>query len=144
MRSFELITLSHLQKYPDLGVVVAAINTVLYPLRWFKIFPFTNGNVLKIETLMQEVMRETGLHDFGGLEFVESYKRVAALPLYKAQALTNFGFISGRMEMKMFLTRRLQLNEYYKQHPEVLQTKLSAPVFVFGLGRYHSHFMYYL
>lgn len=44
------------QKYPDLGVVVAAINTALYPLRWLRVFPFRDGNVVKIQTLMKEAM----------------------------------------------------------------------------------------
>ena len=45
------------QKYPDLGAVVATINTILYPLRWFKLFPFVDGNTLDIEKLMQEAMQ---------------------------------------------------------------------------------------
>jgi hypothetical protein len=40
-----------------------------------------------------------------------------------------------RMEMKMFLTRRLHLTRYFRLHPQVLDTPLPAPVFVFGLGR---------
>lgn len=45
------------QKYPDLGPFVASINTVLYPLRWLRIFPFVDGNKLCIERLMQEAMQ---------------------------------------------------------------------------------------
>ena len=124
------------QAYPDLGVIVATINTVLYPLRFLRIFPFKDGLSLKMETLMQEAMKETGLNDFKNLDFVDCYKRVAALPIYKEQTLTNFGFLSARMEMKMFLTRRLMLNKYLKQYPAILDTKLKSPVFVFGLGRF--------
>ena len=106
-------------------------------LQEFKIFPFKDGIILNIDTLMAEAMQETGLHDFGeDLEFVGAYKRVAKEPIYRSQTLTNFGFISARMEMKMFLLRRLQSRDYLKRFPQVTDTALNAPVFVFGLGRF--------
>lgn len=83
--------------------------------------------------------QETGLHDFGdNLDFVGAYKRVAALPVYQSQTLTNFGFLNARMEMKMLLLRRLQAVDYGKRFPQVFDTPLKAPVFVFGLGRYSA------
>lgn len=86
--------------------------------------------------------QETGLADFGeDLEFVGAYERVAALPVYKAQSLTNFGFISARMEMKMSVLRRLQTRNYLKLFPNIASTKLEAPVFVFGLGRLLVHLL---
>jgi hypothetical protein len=113
-------SLHYLQKYPDLGVVVAGINTVLYPLRWLGLFPFLAGTTLDLEALMAECTADTGLSDWGDLGFVRAYRRVAQLPAYRAQAMSNFGFLSGYACLHFYLTSTLDLVYFYCRSSLVL------------------------
>lgn len=49
------------KKYPDLGLYVAIVNTVLLPMRLFSLGPFKYGDRLDFNGAMKEAMTETGL-----------------------------------------------------------------------------------
>lgn len=121
-------------KYPEKGVWVAILDTLFIPLRFLRIGPFKDGKI-SLDAIMKSVMIETKLSDFGDLSFVESFKLITESTLQKSLTFSNIGYIMAYAEYTTNLTRRVQLIEYVKKAPEVLDISIKSPVFVFGLGR---------
>ncbi len=121
-------------KYPEKGVWVAVLDTMFIPLRFLKIGPFKDGKI-SLDAVMKSVMKETKLSDFGDLSFVDSFKVITESALQKSLTFSNIGYIMAFAEYTTNLTRRVQLIDYVKKAPEVLNIPIKSPVFVFGLGR---------
>ena len=68
---FVVTVVRRTKKYPDLGLYVAIVNTVLLPMRLFHLGPFKYGDRLNYSGAMKEAMLETGLGQFNlFLDFV--------------------------------------------------------------------------
>jgi hypothetical protein len=133
----------HKKKYPEKSYVIALLNTVLTPFRILKIGPFKDG-MITIEQAMQIASKETGLTDFGDLDFVTTYKKISTTAYFKSLSYTNLGFIMANMEWNINLKRRLKLVNFIKAHPEIRQIPLREPLFIFGLGRSGTTFVHRL
>lgn len=86
------------------------------------------------ESLLQEAAQSTGLHDFGDLSFKPGLEillnRVASEARQAEPAARNLlGTIKRR------LTSRLEVEDWYRVHPDVAQVKVGASVSITGLPR---------
>jgi hypothetical protein len=101
-----------------------------------------------IESAIKVAMDETSLTDFGWTDrsgFVERYRTVKSVGLSKTQGrYTPFGHYLALTALVRRMKDRLQLIDYLKKHPAVLQTKLKSPIFVIGLTRTGSTFLHEL
>lgn len=87
-----------------------------------------------MDTLIQSVGVETGLSDFGGGDFRDGLQRFLTalqteLTLSEASAAQHIGLIKRR------LTNRLEVEAWYRTHPEVNDVIVGPPVSVTGLPR---------
>jgi hypothetical protein len=133
----------HKQKYPEKSYVIALLNTIFIPLRLLHLGPFSMGKVT-LEKSMEIAMKDSGLTDFGDLSFVESYKKMSELPVFKTLKLSNLGFMMAAGEFQMNLRRRLELVNFLKKHPEVEKVPIKEPLLIFGLGRSGTTFVHRL
>lgn len=72
------------------------------------------------------------------------YKNIAAFPFYQKLTFSNLGLIMANTEMKMVMSRRLELERVFKKIPDIQKVPLKSPVFVFGLGRSGTTFVHRL
>jgi hypothetical protein len=84
--------------------------------------------------LLAAATTQTGLSDFGDLSFHEGLD-VLLQSLNTEAKLTEAG--SGRVGASIVATlaNRLQVEDYLKTHPELLDAPIEKPTFVFGLPR---------
>jgi hypothetical protein len=87
-----------------------------------------------IDQLLEQAQAATGLSDFGDPSFREGLAILVA-SLNQEAKLTEAG--SGRVAQSIVatLSNRLQVEDYLKQHPELLDAPIDRPTFVFGLPR---------
>lgn len=84
--------------------------------------------------LLESAAANTGLDDYGDSWFREPL--AILLRALEAEAdLTLLGRILCRSELQRFLQNRLQIEDYWKRHPELADEVVAAPVFVCGLAR---------
>lgn len=90
--------------------------------------------MLDVETLLSAARDQTGLSDFGDPSFREGLE-VLVKALNTEARLTEAG--EGRITASVTATlaQRLQVEEYLKAHPALLEAPVEAPLFVFGLPR---------
>ncbi|MDJ0624699.1 MAG: sulfotransferase [Desulfocapsaceae bacterium] len=89
---------------------------------------------LSSQALINQAMEKTGLADFGGQTFTEglnvlidSLKNDIDLPEGTADFFYN--------QILQILINRLDVTQYIKDHPEVLEEKIEKPIFIVGLPR---------
>tara|TARA_R110001592_G_scaffold337300_1_gene623762 strand:+ start:387188 stop:388342 length:1155 start_codon:yes stop_codon:yes gene_type:complete len=90
--------------------------------------------VLNTEQLIQAARDETGLTDFRGDDFREPLERLVDALNTEAR-LNDFGRFRAQMTINAGLCSHLQIAQYLKDHPEVLDEKIVTPVFIVGLPR---------
>lgn len=90
--------------------------------------------MLNSETLIATAVEQTGLSDFGDPSFREGLDILVA-SLNTEAKLTEAA--SGRVGASIVATlaNRLQVEDYLKTHPELLDAPVEKPTFVFGLPR---------
>ncbi|MDG5485390.1 sulfotransferase family protein [Mycolicibacterium gadium] len=85
----------------------------------------------------------TGLSDFGGDDW-----RIALDTLTDAlaaeAALTEFGDVVAQGDLVGSLTRRLQVVDYRRAHPEVAEMRIERPIFIVGQVRTGTTILYEL
>jgi Sulfotransferase family len=89
---------------------------------------------LDADELEAEAREQTGLSDFGDGYHREGLERLVASMNDEAE-LTEMGEIMQRMRLGAHLTSRLQVEDTYRQHPEIEAQEIEGPVFVIGLPR---------
>jgi hypothetical protein len=93
------------------------------------------------ETVHEAAMKETGLTDFGDPHYREGLLRL----LESAETDADLHFI-GRLAIREVITNslasRLLLMEARKCTPEVFERPLNPPIFVLGLPRSGTTFLY--
>ena len=85
-------------------------------------------------SLLDAAVAETGLDDFGDDEWREPFG-ILLSDLEQEAELHLVGRILARTEILRSLVARLRMAETEKQHPEILEQPVEAPVFITGMGR---------
>jgi len=93
------------------------------------------------EGLLAEARARTGLSDFGGTEFLEPLGILCA-SLDKEAPLSADGRLLHRERLLGFLTDRLNMFEWIRRHPEILDEDIGPPVVIVGLPRTGTTMLY--
>jgi hypothetical protein len=89
---------------------------------------------MKADELLGEAVSTTGLDDFGGEDFRAGLGVLAEAIDSEAQ-LNDIGAIAVRAQIVGALTNRLRIVDYGKQHPDVANERVVAPLIVIGMFR---------
>ena len=85
-------------------------------------------------SLLDAARRRTGLGEFGDASFREPLGRLLD-SLEADAALTTLGRVIARTEIVSLLANRLQMEDWWRRHPEIGEERIERPVFVIGMGR---------
>jgi ketosteroid isomerase-like protein len=83
---------------------------------------------------LEESKRRTGLTDFGEDYFREGLEQFTR-GIGRELRLTARGELAVRERALTYLTNRLQIEDWYRRHPEIEAQEIIAPVFGLGLPR---------
>ncbi|NND66884.1 MAG: sulfotransferase [Halioglobus sp.] len=108
---------------------IRALNSVLAGANVLGLARFR----LDLDTLLDEARRETGLADFGDERFLEPL--AVLIDATEAQALNPIGRFLARANIQRLLQGRLQAEELFRRHPEILERNMPDPVVIVGLAR---------
>jgi hypothetical protein len=96
--------------------------------------PFADMVELNADALMTQAAAETGLENFGPMDFVERLELL--LHCFETEApLSPMGRISAASFMGTLLKNRLLLAELLARHPEIHDIDIKAPIVIAGLPR---------
>lgn len=84
--------------------------------------------------LVQNAVTETGLDDFGGDDYREGLDRLCRA-LAAESDLTEMGEMVTAHRLSRYLVNRLRIEATYREHPEIDEQQVVAPVFILGLPR---------
>lgn len=85
-------------------------------------------------SLLDHACRSTGLNDFGDDLWREPFG-VLCRALEEEAQLTLMGRLMARSDILLWLSTRLTVAETLKQHPEILDEEIVAPMVIVGLPR---------
>jgi hypothetical protein len=86
------------------------------------------------QSLLDSAMESTGLSDFGADDWREPFQ-VFLKALGEEAQLNLMGRIRTRSEILQLLEARLEIEEAYKQHPEIEDERIVQPMVIVGQGR---------
>lgn len=89
---------------------------------------------LRLEAIVEGAERATGLHDWGGDEYLKQL-RLSVECLVEAAALTSLGEASASIVLRWHAGNRLRLVDWVRQHPEVRALPIVKPIFIVGWFR---------
>jgi hypothetical protein len=92
------------------------------------------GRRLDADALIAAARRRSGLTRFDGEEFREPLTRMLDA-IEREARLTATGRLITRTRLVGILQNRLRAQALFEQHPEILDEKVEAPVFIVGLQR---------
>lgn len=95
------------------------------------------------KTLIAIAQDQTGLSDFGGDEFREGLERLVD-SLNAEAGLNPVGEGALRERILMHLKQRLQVEDWYRRHPEIEDETITAPLFGVSLPRTGSSALSFL
>jgi ketosteroid isomerase-like protein len=84
--------------------------------------------------LMEEAKSRSGLDDFGDDYFRAGLEQFVKC-VNRELKLTTGGVVAVRERALTYLTNRLQIEDWYRRHPEIDDQQIVAPVFGLGLPR---------
>ena len=87
-----------------------------------------------VDELLAQACRQTGLSDFGGDEFREGLD-VLVNALDREARLNDMGRMATDAQIVMLLGNRLQVEDWYRRHPEIDEQEIVAPLIGLGLPR---------
>ena len=90
--------------------------------------------VLIAEKLINDVVEETGLNQFGPSPMREGLD-ILVKSLNEEANLNDMGKIRAEFTIKAALKYRLKIDHYLEEHPEISEQKVEKPVFIVGLPR---------
>lgn len=90
--------------------------------------------MINAEQLVTEAIERAGLDDFGGETFHEPLALLESC-LNSQAGLNGAGMFRAEMAIRNALVTRLQVEDYIKKHPDLLQQPVERPVFIAGLPR---------
>ncbi len=85
-------------------------------------------------SLMDAARARTGLSDFGGGDWYESF-RIFVKGIREEANLTLMGRLMARSDIVNILAARLEIEETYRRHPEIEDERIETPVMIVGQGR---------
>lgn len=86
------------------------------------------------DSLLAHAKANTGLSDFGGDDWIEPFR--VLIKSYEEEAqLSLMGRLMTRSDLLMHLEARLQVEDWYKRHPEIDDEVIGAPILIVGSGR---------
>jgi hypothetical protein len=89
---------------------------------------------LDSNSLIETAQRNTGLSDFGDDQWREPFEIIVRA--FDEEANLNLmGRLMTRSDMLHFLQGRLQIEESYRQHPEINDEEIVKPFIIVGQGR---------
>jgi hypothetical protein len=89
---------------------------------------------MNADELVEEAVTSAGLDDFAGDEFHAGLEVFAEAATSEAQ-LNEIGTFAVRAQVVGALTNRLRIVDYAKQHPDVANERIEAPLIVVGMFR---------
>lgn len=95
------------------------------------------------EAMLARAVRNTGLHDWGNLEFREPF-RILIAALQNEARLNQVGFFILRHHYHRLLCNLLRLVEDWKRYPEIADVPLKDPIFIIGLPRTGTTYLHSL
>lgn len=129
---------------PKTSYLMGILNMALTPVSFLRLGPFKNGHRIDLESIMIEATKTTGLSDFGDLEFLGYYKKLAENNFYRSLQFSNLGNIVAQQEFLLVMKRKLKLIQFLKDVPSVKEIPVPAPVFIFGIGRSGTTYLHRL
>ncbi|MGZ8813632.1 MAG: sulfotransferase family protein, partial [Mycobacterium sp.] len=84
---------------------------------------------LSAAAIIATAQETTGLSDFGGDDWREALD-VLTESLRTEAGLTEFGEVVAQADVVGSLTRRLQVVEYRRAHPELADSPIERPIFI--------------
>ncbi|MEZ5436387.1 MAG: sulfotransferase [Pseudomonadales bacterium] len=86
-----------------------------------------------VNTLLAEAQAATGLSDFGGEDFKPGLQKL--IDTYTSNGFDERGIKRNRKRLVKLLQVRLKTEAAWKQHPEIREVDIKAPMFLTGLPR---------
>lgn len=136
-------TIKRKMNYPEKSYLYCFLNAILGPLRFLKLGPYSVGPD-DLDSFMKRASKMTKLTDFGGTEFIHSYKLLLDTAFQKSMVYSNLGYIAAQLDVIFVLVARLRKTKYIKENPEILNVPVREPVFVMGLPRTGTTFLHRL
>lgn len=94
-------------------------------------------------TLLDAARAETGLDDFGPDDFLEGLE-ILVTALNREAKLTDYGEQMMRERILGHLKQRLQIEDWYRRHPEIDEEEIREPLFGISLPRTGSTVLSFL
>jgi len=98
--------------------------------------------VLQATALIAEARRRTGLDDFGEASFGEGLERLVD-SVNRESRMSAFGAAAFPEVLIHALVNRLEIEDWYRRHPEIDQEEIVAPLFIVGMPRTGSTLLSY-
>jgi hypothetical protein len=98
---------------------------------------------LRVDALVEEARKQTGLADFGG----DTWRPALEILIDSANReakLNEMGRASLATHVVTLLANRLQVADCIRRHPEIGRQRIERPLFIVGLGRTGSTRLQYL
>lgn len=93
----------------------------------------SSPDTLDIEDILAEARRAAGLDDFGDAAFRDGL--TVLLETYRSNGYEQRSHRQLRRRIVNLLAERLRIEEAWKQHPEIREVPIVAPVYLTGLPR---------
>jgi hypothetical protein len=87
-----------------------------------------------VDDLLAQARQQTNLNDFGSDLFREGLE-ILVNALDRESRLNDMGRMSTDGQIVMLLSNRLQVEDWYKRHPEIDEQEITAPLIGLGLPR---------
>lgn len=88
----------------------------------------------RVDALEQRARETTGLHDFGDASYREGLD-ILVRSLDEEAALNDMGRAAIDAQVVDLLSNRLQVEDWYRRHPEIDEQEIAAPLIGLGLPR---------
>jgi hypothetical protein len=92
------------------------------------------GMTLQPEALLYAAEEETGLHDYGNVDFVERLNLLCDT-LQREGRLNAAGLLAQQVLLSGLLRNRLLIEDLVVRHPEILDLPVEKPIIICGLPR---------
>ena len=100
---------------------------------------------LDAERLVAKALQASGQRDLGSLDAFLREGLVRLVTSLETEArLDNVGRAIAQENIVYALTTRLKLEAHWRQHPDVVERRIEAPLFIVGLPRTGTTFLYKL
>ena len=91
-------------------------------------------SLVDVDRVMEELVAETGLHDFGDPSFRDGLDVFVAAASGEAN-LNPIGEASAAGQVRQGLMTRLLVQDWYAGHPALEAERIERPLFIVGMSR---------